>query len=269
MNVPAPLHLIQAEDARRASPFFLKEKPYELSAHFEHWRLDSAGRPDPQVTMTLQDEFIAGTPTSGGIGELRWEFGGTSGATIARIPGAYRSPGVYRLTTPATTNAFAGIRLGDNTNFMLHPWEWFDLMWHLRLNQTSSVGLSFGLANPTGHNNLFPADGIYFAKSSASTLWSGRHSTGGTLSSIAFGTQDTEFRFFRAISKGLLDESTWFSVDGDFGDISTKWQKLSTGYPSVNMNPFLVIQTTEAVAKTVDIDLFSLTMCLMRRGRSI
>jgi hypothetical protein len=115
---------------------------------------------DLQVAITLVDDFMGNTATSGTIGQLGWALPSGGTGTAAAAAGA-SEPGIFVIGTGTSSSGWHGINLGSN-NLIGAPL--FMCEWRLKLTKLNSssdqYSCWFGLHNAT--TALEPTSGFYF-----------------------------------------------------------------------------------------------------------
>lgn len=213
------------------------------------WTAVSGGS-DAPATLELVDDFVSRGAGNGSVGELGWNFTGGTGVVVAAEAD---HPGIFRRTTSAVSGslAYTHLRSTPGTSVLL-PAEDFDATWVFRLNTNDGdTRVKIGFFDNAG--TATPGSGIYLEKEYADTEWFGvcRASSVETRTA-ALATVDTGWH---AIRMRRVDAGTiGFSFDG--GAEAT----LTTNIPNNGVQPAWRIANQAAADKTIDMDLFTLTV---------
>lgn len=202
---------------------------------------------DYRTSVCLRDEFMAGGYTTGIVGELGWTI---VNGTATGIAAESNRPGIVRRDTGSTINTAASMYpRGLSSVGTINPSQRFEETWHIKLGQAvGTFDFRAGLGNATTGDP--PADGVYFEVLAADTnlfcvTRAASVSTGSRLDSgVAAGTGWVALKIIRTAS------AVQFFVNDALVCSST------TNVPTAMLQPYIILKNTEAVAKTVDIDLF-------------
>ncbi len=211
---------------------------------------------DPTV-LYLQDTFTTGTGSSGQIGQLGWNFTGTS-ASVTMLATETGRVGIARLTSNSVNPSTAAwhLRATPTTGILLPgdlPWDiGFMLRANLNGGTANTSMFRVGLSPDPGTTGD-PSHGIYFEKLAADTNWFAvtRSSSVQTRTDTGVAYADATFVRFR-IRRETSGGNILFSVNAGT-DISH-----SANIPTAALHPFAMERTTEAVAKTLDFHRFYL-----------
>jgi hypothetical protein len=225
--------------------------------------LDTDGRHNlrqhGKTTSLVQDDFIAGSLTSGDIGELGWTL---PSGTLAYGAGVASHPGVVRLSTGSTITTLAALVLRPSTTGLVLPADSFDMEFVLALHtMDTDTSIRFGLLD--GYSGFNPTQGIWFEKAGAATAWyvackDGSGTTGST--ALAAPVADTYQRFrIRRINSTTIG----FTI-GDLANGASDYT-ITANVPTKALTPMLLLLNTAAADKSVDIDWFQLHITGMSR----
>ncbi len=156
---------------------------------------------DLQVAMTLVDDFMGTTTTSGTIGAIGWASltGATGTITIPSVAGG---PGIVQASTGTTSTGFQGINLGAS----LKGAPVLMCEWRVRLTNTNVAGDAascwFGLHNDS--HGAEPTTGLYFRYTAADgPNWRAVCNNGGASTNVNTPVAaDVAFHRFRITSDG-------------------------------------------------------------------
>ena len=202
--------------------------------------------------MTLVDDFMGNTATSGTIGQLGWALPSTATGTAA-VGSAASAPGIFIIGTGTTSSGWQSINLGSN-NLVGAP----NLMCEYRLklanlnNGTDNFSCWFGLHN--GVTGAEPNTGFYFRYTSADgPMWMAVCADGGAPTPVNTNVlADTNFHRFR-LSCGGDGAARFYIDDVHCADV---FQTLpSVNYYSANA---AIRKTAGTAARTLRIDYFAL-----------
>lgn len=205
---------------------------------------------DLQVALTLVDDFMGNTATSGTIGQLGWALPSGATGTAAAAAGA-SEPGIFVIGTGTTSSGWHGINLGSNSliGAPLLMCEWRVKLTHL--NSTSDrFSCWFGLHNAT--TALEPTSGFYFRYTPGDPRWFAACADGGAPNALpTSATADTNFHRFRITSGAGVAR---FYID----DVQVAM--LSSSLPSSNRyTPNAMIRKSlGTAARNVRVDYFAL-----------
>lgn len=237
--------------------------------------LDDQGRavtePDIRISMPpAVDDFISGGTTSGTIGALGWTL---LAGTASYIPSETDHPGILRLTTGTSTGDVAAIALGGAaTGGVVLPDSGWDLIYVFRANDFTDTNIYIGLASElsfAGSPNGGPSEFIGFTRRSTDT-WFAAKVFDGYVQQGATSNYDGTNRL-------LLAEDAWnrvrirrrsTSAIGFTGGTALTADapnfgieaRLSTGIPTAATWPIFYIRTATTAAKSIDIDVFRMTL---------
>lgn len=195
--------------------------------------------------VCIRDDFMAGGYTTGIVGHLGWTIvNGTSTGVSAES----NRPGILRRDTGSSINTATSMYLrGLASVGTINPAQTFNTTWHIRLGQAvGTFDFRAGLGNSTIGDP--PADGMYFEVLAADTnLYCVTRASSvqtRTDSGIAASTSWLALKIVRTPA------SVQFFING--APVCTN----TTNVTAAMLQPMLFLENTEAVAKTVDIDLF-------------
>ena len=195
---------------------------------------------DLQVAMTLVDDFMGNTATSGTIGQLGWALPAGGTGTAAAAAGA-SEPGIFVVGTGTTASGWHGINLGSN-NLIGSPVLMCD--WRVKLtnvnNASDKFSCWFGLHN--ARHRVEPTSGFYFRYTPDDTHWFAACADGGTPNAVTTNVvADTNFHRFRITSDGV--GVARFYID------DAQVAMLSSSLPSTNRyTPNVMIRKTAGTA---------------------
>jgi hypothetical protein len=206
---------------------------------------------DLQVAMTLVDDFMGNTATSGTIGQLGWALPAGATGTAAAAAGA-SEPGIFVVGTGTSASGWHGMNLGSN-NLIGSPVMMCD--WRIKLTNINSVSDKyscwFGLHNATAA--IEPTSGFYFRYTPGDPCWFAACADGGAPNAVTTNVvADTDFHRFRITSDG--GGVARFYID----DVQVAL--LSSSLPSTNRyTPNLTIRkSVGTAARNVRADYFAL-----------
>lgn len=197
------------------------------------------------TSICMRDEFMSGGYTTGIVGDLGWTI--VNGTTTGVAAESHR-PGILRRDTGSTINTAAAMYpRGLASIGTVNPSQTFEETWHIRLGQAvGTFDFRAGLGNSTIGDP--PADGMYVEVLAADTnLYCVTRASSAqtrTDSGIAASTS------WRALKIVRTAASVQFVINGS--PVCTHTTHVTTAM----LQPMLFLKNTEAVAKTVDIDLF-------------
>ncbi len=202
---------------------------------------------DYRSMVRIRDDFMSGGYTTGVVGELGWTL--VNGTTTGVAAEANRY-GVIQRDTGASINTAASMYpRGLASVGTIDPRATSETTWHVKLGQAvGTFDFRVGLGNAT--NGDPPADGVYFEVLAADTnifcvTRATSSQTGSrTDSGVAASTNWVNLRIVSAAT------SVMFYIDNVLVVTNT------TNLTAVMVQPYLFLKNTEAVAKTVNIDLF-------------
>ena len=205
---------------------------------------------DLQVAMTLVDDFMGNTATSGTIGQLGWALPSGATGTAAAALGA-NQPGIFVIGTGTTSSGWNGINLGTNNLFgaPLFMCEWRLQVTNLN-SSSNQFSCWFGLHNAT--TALEPTSGFYFRYTPGDTHWFAACANGGAPNAVVTGAVvDTGFHRFRITSGAGVAR---FYID----DVQVAM--LSSSLPSSNRyTPNVMLRKSlGTAARTLRLDYFAL-----------
>ena len=203
--------------------------------------------------MNIQfDDFISGTEI-GEVGELGWIFVGVGTETSAQIDGTSTHCGIMRQGTSAASGDDCDTYLGGSaTSGALNPYlpdTEIDVTFMIRITTVTSVIVRVGLAQvalsnsaETNHNALWLFDPAVSANWRTRTR-AAADTTNTTGTAVAAAT----WYKLRIVKSG---SNIRFYLNDVFQFNHT------TNLPTNALSPYIGIDTTEVVAKTIDIDYF-------------
>jgi hypothetical protein len=207
---------------------------------------------DLQVAMTIVDDFMGNTATSGTIGQLGWALG--AGATgTAAVAAISAEPGLFNLTTGTTATGWQNLNLGNN-NLMGTPVLMCE--WRVRISPLNDATDTFscwlGL-----DNNLVgtePMSGFYFRYTAADgPNWRAVCANAGARTVVdTTKAADTNFHRFRITNDG--GGVARFYIDSVLlATIITSLPAGRTYSPSVSIR-----KTAGTASRGVSVDYFAL-----------
>jgi hypothetical protein len=206
---------------------------------------------DLQVAMTLVDDFMGNTATSGTIGQLGWALPSGATGTAAAVVGS--CPGIFVVGTGGTSSGWHGINLGSNNliGAPLFMCEWRSKITDLN-NGSDQFSCWFGLHN--GSTASEPTTGFYFRYTAADgTSWQAVCANGGPRTVVNTNVvADVDFHRFRITSDG--GGVARFYID----DVQVA--VITSSLPSVNRHTpnAMIKKTAGTTARTVRFDYFAL-----------
>lgn len=213
---------------------------------------------DPVINrnrLAIQDEFMSGLLTSGAIGGLNWYLGAGTGGSAAGVTG---HPGIFNLSSSATLNTIGRMALTHNStaNAPIIPTDVAYMAGIVR-PQTATTGMAarFGLIT-TLNSALEASQGIYFNFTSTTSLnspyWKciARNAGGITRSTTTVPYTVGTWYLLEMRNDGV----NWnFSING------SSVCSLSTNVPAAAQFPVFIIENSNGVARTIDIDYFAMS----------
>jgi hypothetical protein len=201
-----------------------------------------------RVKTILTDEFTNGNDNvAGEIGALGWT-GGNVGNSVS-VAGVANHPGIWRMTTAATTNDAPRIHTASDEFFLADVER---AQYIVRPNSgTATMFVRVGFADNTTGSEA--AVGCYFSfDPGTSANWrtvtrlDGTNITTNT-TTIAYTTGTW---YFLEIRRNGANEEFYINNVLQFTH--------STNIPTGIMAPMMLIKTNEAVAKSIDVDFFTM-----------
>jgi len=207
---------------------------------------------DLQVAMTLVDDFMGNTSTSGTIGQLGWALPtGATGTAVTAVGAS--EPGIFVVGTGTSASGWHGINLGSN-NLVGSPL--FMCEWRLKLTNLNSAlekySCWFGLHNST--TAVEPTAGFYFRYTAADgPCWQAACADGGTPNAANTNVvANADFHRFRITCDG--GGVARFYIDDNLAALIFGSLPSMTRY-----TPNLMIRkTTGTTARTVRVDYFAM-----------
>lgn len=228
------------------------------------WLDVSAGvmhfRPNPRELAAWVDDFLGGRAevADGLMGELNWDA--VSGSwSKQQVSGR---PGVLRGLTGALSGNAVLLRLQDSTPFSdsgelgpMNAKAW-RTEFGLRFNQTTQRKVWFGLLELDGANAVNAGYGFRNVAAGAAVNWVALTRDSADSETDTGILADTSFHAFAIENNG--SDSIAYYIDGTL--VATKTTQIHAG----NVGILVWLETSEAVAKSFDIDYFSLWVRLSR-----
>jgi len=224
------------------------------------WAAASAGA-NNITTPHVFDDFTHGLTSSGTvspIGSLNWQVVRSAGNIIAAAAVA-NHPGIGTIDTSAVGSSYFGLygQGGASSQFSVLPADNFDITFIVRPGATVDAQMEFlfgfidAMLTTSGTN---AANGIYVEKRGADTSY--------------FGVVRGASAQTRTAASGTVTASTWVKfrirrVNGTtigFTQDANAEVNVTTNIPTVAMTPFIHVSNATAVSRTLDIDLFDLTI---------
>lgn len=229
--------------------FFLSVMFFASMSHAQSALTSEAGPVDPTcryaAKVCFRDDFASGGYTAGTVGELGWTI---VNGTVTGVASESNRLGILRRDTGSTINtATAMYPRGLASIGTVNSAQLFTEVWHVRLGQAvGTFDFRAGLGKSTTGDP--PADGIYFEVLAADTnLYCVTRASSSQTRTDSGITASTSWRALKIVR---VASSVQFYVDG--APVCTH----SATIPTEMLQPILSLKNTEAVAKTVDIDLF-------------
>jgi hypothetical protein len=206
---------------------------------------------DLQVAMTLVDDFMGNTSTSGTIGQLGWALptGSTGTAAVAT---AASEPGIFVLGTGTTSSGWSGINLGTNTliGAPVLMCEWRVKLTQLN-NGSDKYSLWFGLHNAISGSE--PTTGIYFRYTPTDTQWFAACADGGAPNAVATNVAaDTNFHRFRLTADGA-GVARFYIDDAQVALVTSPLPSTNTYAPNL-----IIRKNVGTTARNARVDYFAL-----------
>jgi hypothetical protein len=207
---------------------------------------------DLQVAMTLVDDFMGNTATTGTIGSLGWALPTGSTGTAAAAAGA-NEPGIFVIGTGTTATGWHGINLGSN-NLVGSPvmmCEWRIKLTNLN-NGSDKYSVWFGLHNSTTATE--PTCGYYFRYTPSDTHWFAACADSGAPNAVATTVLvDTNFHRFRITADGA-GVARFYIDDVQVAVVSSSVPSVTSRY-----TPNVMIRKSQGTAaRTLRVDYFAL-----------
>jgi hypothetical protein len=206
---------------------------------------------DLQVAMTLVDDFMGNTATTGTIGSLGWALAAGGTGTAAPAAGA-NEPGIFVVGTGTTSSGWHGINLGSNSLFgspvMMCEWR-------IKLTNVSTAtdkySCWFGLHNAT--TAVEPTTGFYFRYTPDDPHWFVACADGGTPNAVATTVLvDTNFHRFRITADGN-GVARFYIDDAQVGLITSSVPSTNRYTPNV-----MIRKSAGTGARNIRLDYFAL-----------
>lgn len=208
---------------------------------------------DYRTEIRLQDEFIGGTSSTGGIGENGWLFTNGTTSQIAPEAGIY---GIIRRDTSAASGTVATLQLNGAIRAFLGSAS-YAMTWRTRLNTNdANTQVRIGIQSVTSGNP--DTNGVYLEKLDGDTNWFcvTRASSSQTRvdSGVAVGTS-----FFKTeIAKSAA--GVQFAING-----AQVCGLMTATIPTAAMIPLVQIVNSAASSKTIDTEFFRLVITGLSR----
>lgn len=197
-----------------------------------------------RTMFSVQDDFITGIASSGGVGKLGWIAAGTFAAQASEA----NRPGIMRLDTSAVSGTASRISASNSSAF--DPALDHTLTWMARCNTPdANTTVRVGAGNSVAGNP--PNNGIYFEKLDADVNWHAviRAATA-TVDRIDTRVPvNTSFKNFTHIMKNNV--VTFFI---DYQQVAT----ITVTTFNATISPYTYIINSAAAAKTIDLDYFGM-----------
>lgn len=199
---------------------------------------------DLQFNAILEEEFLGGNVTSGTIGECGWSF---TGGTMDQIPAEANHNGILNHSV-VVTGTVAFMRLGADNDVTLLPADYFEVIFLVRLNQsTPNVQFRCGLESG-GAGTAPPTGGMYIEKDTADANWFGVCRSASTSTRTASLGAVSAGGWARLRIRRVSATEIGFSVNG-----GTE-AKVSTNVPAGAQALFTQIANSDGVLKSYDFD---------------
>lgn len=203
-------------------------------------------RRDYRHEFYAHDDFFGLSYGSGATtAEMGWILSSAGTSGFAGKASELGHPGLFTLSTGATSATVAGMTCFANGVGMLHVDDLFDFMVVMRLNNNDTdTQVRVGLFTATGDPS---SNGIYFEKLYADTNWQAVTRYGATQTRAAMAAVSTSWVTLRVRRYAANDIR--FSIDG--GAETKNTTNVPTG---LSLNLSLQIKNQAASSKTMDID---------------
>lgn len=198
---------------------------------------------DPLRGNDNVDDFDSGATSSQNIGRLGWICGSSA---PSQLTSEANHPGIYRITTTASSGTFAYIRNQVNNGGSVHlPSESFKatFIWRLNTNDantTQRVGLGTVVS-------AAPTDGIYLEKLDADTAWFVNCRSGGVETRTTTGV-NVDTAWHRLQIRRVNATTIGFTLDNG-AEIT-----IATNVPTAALHSMFQMVNSAAAAKTLDVD---------------
>lgn len=209
---------------------------------------------DAEMYLNMEsDDFLSATlTTNGNISALAWGLSNSGTPTLAFQSGLTNHPGVLRITTGATSGNNARIHRGNNATggSLIVPANLLAMRWVVRLPDITTMILRMGLGQDISAANFGTAGAWieYDAASSANWRYALRQaSTGTPINSTVAATSNTWYDLMMVLNSAA-STAAFFANGNLLGTVSTN-------FPTTSLQAGLLIQTSAAAARSVDIDL--------------
>lgn len=203
------------------------------------------GPSDPLAVLTIVEDFLTGSNTTGNVGSVGMALGGTF--TLQASEAGH--PGIARMDTGAVSSTIASLygRVGATSGSVL-PSETFDLTAAFRLNTNDAdTRVRIGLAS--NFTTAAPNDGIYLEKTLTDTQWFGTcRASSVETRTAALASVDTSWHKVRI--RRINASTIGFAFDGA-AEVA-----VAATIPTVSVHFGLHIFNNAAASKTIDADLF-------------
>ena len=190
---------------------------------------------------------------------MGWVTGGTG--SVSHQVGQANHPGIDRVTSGATNPSVLSIFTGNNSGTSpIAGSEMFDITWIISpVSLNAATCIRAGLATGAPSSDP-PGNGAWIERDDADTDWFGVGKVGGvaTRTSGLLGGVVTAGAWYKLRVRRVDATTLGFSVNDGVE------QTLAVGQPTA-LAPVLQVATTEAVAKSVDVDLVILRVTGLTR----
>ena len=212
------------------------------------------GKDNPVTTPSLVDEFISGTYTTGGIGDLGWLL---SVGTITNPGTILNRPGLRRLDTGATINTIVAIGLMSEATILSYDADnYFDITFIVRPQANTLEEIRVGMLGSV--TAAPPANGYYFLFDTSGSNESTNTTKWVCVTRSASTDTDTA-------SSITVNANNWYnlriagnSTSATFYINNVPECTHTTNMYTANASPIIQIENLTAASKTIDIDFFSL-----------
>ncbi len=197
--------------------------------------------------LFLVDDFGGPAIESGEVGALHWA---SFQAGVADAAGA-NHPGLVRLLTGTTQYSEGYVFLAETKGSLVAS-ERFDLTWVFRSSTADSADAYFSCGLLDALNAY--VHGAYFEKSTAATtIYARTRGSGGATQSVYAGAWASN-AWYRARIRRISATQIGFTLNAGAELVVT------ATLPTADVRPFALIGTNNTVQRSMDLDLFSLSV---------
>jgi uncharacterized protein with putative carbohydrate binding module len=209
---------------------------------------------EPQVLLR-EDEFPIASTEDGEIGDLGWRQLSAGAGTFSYTNAVAAHPGIIRMATAASANTMCGIGISATVgNNIMLAIEVRRMIWILRPVTTANMRVRVGIMQDPNTQATGGTDGVFFEYDSAvsanwRTITRAASSNTTNTSTVAITANNWyQLEMFRNPTTGNWD----FTINGVLRFTHT------ATLPTVAVQTACLVETTEAVIKTIEIDYFGL-----------